>query len=98
VGHGHGLFTTTLVERGLVGILAMAVLLSAWSARLLRGGPEERFLCLAGLAYAIIGGLGNSTLLYEHGWLQLCLWALAEGWPRSLRTAGPVALDGTQAP
>lgn len=77
--HGHGLFPNTLVERGLAGIVCLLVLLVAWSLRFSRRFEDVGFVWLAGLAYVVGGGIGNTTLAVEHGWLLLTFWALLDG-------------------
>jgi O-antigen ligase len=77
--HGHGLLPNTLVERGLAGIVCLLVLLVAWSLRFRRRSEDVRFAWLAGLVYVVGGGIGNTTLVVEHGWLLLTFWALLDG-------------------
>ena len=96
--HGHGLFTNTIVERGLAGLACIAVLLWSWSWKLARLGPSVRTAWLGGLAYVLVGGLGNTTLMVEHGWLLLTFWALLEGSsqepvssPSNLESTGPLS-------
>jgi O-antigen ligase len=96
VDHGHGLFTNTLVERGLVGLGCMTTLLLAWSLRLARSGSDAVFVWVSGMCYVLVGGAGNTTLMVEHGWLLLSLWALIERHGRAEEMAS--ARDADQEP
>jgi O-antigen ligase len=83
--HGHSLYVTTLAERGAVGFLALAVVLLAALAALLRyrprtGDDDAAWLAWGGAAGAwiVTAGVGtvNTTLHHEHGLLAALLLAL----------------------
>lgn len=75
--HGHNVFLTILVERGLVGIIFLiAYLVLGWFhfVRWFRHCPPERklelALSLSGLGILggfLVAGLGNTTMQNEHG-------------------------------
>lgn len=79
--HAHSLYFSTLVERGLVGIAALACLLSLWLWALLkearRGMSSPLWVgSAAGWTVVAVGGLFNTTLRVEHGSLALLLLGL----------------------
>ena len=83
--HAHSLYVNTLAERGMVGFAALAALLFAWLAALLRHRPrpEDRdfaWLAWGGAASAwiVTAGVGavNTTFHHEHGLLAALLLAL----------------------
>jgi O-antigen ligase len=89
--HGHSLYVTTLVERGLIGFSALAAVLLAAIAALLRWRPGLRDADLAWLlwggaasAWFVTAGVGvvNTTLHHEHGLLAALLFGL---WLSTLR-------------
>ncbi len=74
--HAHSLYFATLVERGLVGLAALAFLLACWGRSLVRGLPVATtspwwVLGAASFIVVVIGGLFNTTLRVEHGSLAL---------------------------
>jgi O-antigen ligase len=82
--HGHSLFANTLAERGTAGSAALAAVLAAWFAGLLRRLPRREdgdFERLAWGAAAgawlvtVIAGTVNTTLHHEHGILAALLLA-----------------------
>lgn len=90
--HAHSLFVNTLVERGIVGFGALAALLLAWLATLVRHRPppesdDSTWLIWGGAASALVvtAGVGivNTTLHHEHGHLAMLLLGL---WLSTLRT------------
>ena len=84
--HAHSLYIATLVERGLVGMLALAVLLGTWGWALARGASRAAaspfwVASAAAFVVVVVGGLLNTTLRVEHGSLALmwlALWASME--------------------
>lgn len=82
--HGHNLWTTILVERGLVGIFLICALLAIYLWYFARAygrihDPFWRGLAMAGLLIAAgfaINGLGNTTMQNEHGQTGMMLLAL----------------------
>ncbi|HYD75501.1 O-antigen ligase family protein [Ramlibacter sp.] len=79
--HAHSLYVSTLVERGIVGVLALATLLGAWLWELVRRSREALrspmwMASAAAFAVTAVGGLFNTTLRVEHGSLALLLLAL----------------------
>jgi O-antigen ligase len=83
--HGHSLYVTILAERGAVGLLALAAVLLAALAALLRhrprtGDDDAVWLAWGGAASAwiVTAGVGtvNTTLHHEHGLLAALLLAL----------------------
>lgn len=79
--HAHSLYLSTLAERGMVGVAALALLLGTWLWALVRSAAQARSSPLwvasaAGLAVVAIGGLFNTTLRVEHGSLALLMLGL----------------------
>lgn len=87
--HGHNLFTTILVERGLVGIaflLALLIIVGRRMGSLLHSeaqrDPKGRLALAmtAGgcgvLVSILVTGMANTTLMNEHGQVALILLAL----------------------
>ena len=76
--HAHSLYVATLVERGLLGVAALALLLLAWAHALWRTARDAVGWPLwvasaASFVVVVVGGLLNTTLRVEHGSLAL-LW------------------------
>jgi O-antigen ligase len=89
--HGHSLYVNTLVERGLVGFAALAAVLLAALAALVRWRPrpgDTDLACVlwggAASAWFVTVGVGtvNTTLHHEHGLLAALLFGL---WLSTLR-------------
>lgn len=95
--HAHSLYVATLVERGLLGVGALAVLLGVWAHGLLRSirtAPVSGLWVGSAVALVVVtvAGVFNTTLRVEHGSLALLwlgLWVAAQR-PRlaPLRAAG----------
>lgn len=79
--HAHSLYMSTLSERGLLGVAALAFLVIAWGWSLV---ASRRFAAsspmwpasLAGLSVVLIGGIFNTTMRVEHGSIALAFFAL----------------------
>ena len=90
--HGHNLWTNTLIERGVLGVILITWLLLAYfltfSSIALRGkeiDPRDRSLAVAGLLVAVgffVAGLGNTTMMNEHGHAGMTLIAVCYGYLR----------------
>ncbi|MBF9055268.1 hypothetical protein HKCCA1065_01430 [Rhodobacterales bacterium HKCCA1065] len=99
--HGHNLWTTMLIERGLLGVgLVTALLLfyfwTFMSLALSRDqlDPSERGAAVAALLVAVgfaVAGLGNTTMMNEHGHAGMALIAVCYGYLR-----GRGLLGGTE--
>jgi O-antigen ligase len=97
--HGHSLYVNTLVERGVVGSLPVALLIVAWAVLLARTRPgpasdESDFLVwgasFSGWFVVVAGGLINTTLHHEHGLLAAILLGMHLAYcRRTSRPAGP---------
>lgn len=83
--HAHNLFVNALAERGAVGFAALAAVLLAWLAALIRRRPRAREGDLAWLAWGgaasawfvtVAVGMVNTTLHHEHGLLAALLLGL----------------------
>jgi O-antigen ligase len=94
--HAHSLYVNTLAERGAVGFAALASLMVAWLAALVRHRPRREDSDFAWLAWGgatsawlVTAGVGmvNTTFHHEHGLLAALLLAL---WLSTLR-ARPVS-------
>ncbi|WP_420550146.1 O-antigen ligase family protein [Litorivicinus lipolyticus] len=76
-GHGHGLITTVMVERGVLGLAGFIGLAVLVVARLGRGFDPWDWQWLGVLtAFTAAVSLGNTTFHNEHGALALLLTAL----------------------
>jgi O-antigen ligase len=79
--HAHSLYMSTLSERGVLGVAALALLLGAWAWSLVRSRRTAATspmwpASLAGLAVVVIGGVFNTTLRVEHGSIALAFFGL----------------------
>ena len=77
--HAHSLYMSTLSERGLLGVAALAMLLGLWAYSLLRSWRTAATsplwaASLAGWFVVVIGGVFNTTLLGVHGSLPLAFF------------------------
>ena len=95
--HAHSLYVNTLAERGVVGALALAVVLLAWAVWLVRRRPRAadsdlQWLLwggsLSGWVITIVAGVANTTLHHEHGILATLLLGL---WLTNLPRQAPRA-------
>jgi O-antigen ligase len=76
--HAHSLYVATLVERGLLGVAALAYLLALWLGALVKSARQASWSPLwvgsaAGFTVVAVGGIFNTTLRVEHGSLALLL-------------------------
>lgn len=88
--HGHNLWTNTLIERGILGVILITWLLVAYFLAFLplalrRRGIDrrDRSLAVAGLLMAVgfcVAGLGNTTMMNEHGHLGMAFIAVCYGY------------------
>ena len=98
--HGHNLWTTMLIERGLIGVILVTVLLLLYLWTFLplalgregadvnaRGPAIAAFLVALGFAVA---GLGNTTMMNEHGHAGMSVIAVAYGYLRGKGLAGNI--------
>ncbi len=97
-GHGHNLWTTMLIERGLVGVILISWLLMAYFWAFLPialrrdvAQPLARAVAQAGVLIAtgfLVAGLGNTTMMNEHGQAGMAMMAILWGY---LRESGALA-------
>ncbi|WP_340242933.1 O-antigen ligase family protein [Roseobacter sp. HKCCA2468] len=90
--HGHNLWTTMLIERGLVGVTLVTILLFLYFKTFLpialsrdQLDPMDRGAAVAALLVAIgfaVAGLGNTTMINEHGHAGMAFIAVAYGYLR----------------
>lgn len=100
--HGHNLWTTMLIERGLVGVVLVTLLLFMYFRVFLpivlsrdQKDPVDRGIALGALLVAVgfaVAGLGNTTMMNEHGQAGMAFIAVAYGYlrGRGLVTASTV--------
>jgi O-antigen ligase len=88
LGHGHNLWTTLLVERGIVGVLAVTAYLALGLFTFMRlyrdlaDDPDRQAAAKLGfliIIYLVVAGLGNTTMIVEHGQAAMLLAAIAWG-------------------
>ncbi|HYD56972.1 MAG TPA: O-antigen ligase family protein, partial [Burkholderiales bacterium] len=88
--HAHSLYVNTLAERGIVGFAALAAVLFAWGAALVRyrpapSAPDGDWILwgasASGLIVTLGAGLFNTSLHHEHGILAALLLGLWLGRP-----------------
>lgn len=90
--HGHNLWTTMLIERGLLGVALVSVLLLLYFVAFApiafsreRLDPLDRCAAVGALLVAVgfaVAGLGNTTMMNEHGHAGMALIAVAYGYLR----------------
>jgi O-antigen ligase len=91
-GHGHNLWTTMLIERGILGVVLITWLLVAYFRAFLplaiRQGAasSDQMAAQAGVLIAtgfLVAGLGNTTMMNEHGQAGMGMIAILWGYLRS---------------
>ncbi len=92
--HGHNVWTTTLIERGLVGVVLLAILLVLYLRTFLpialsreRLAPIDRGAAVGALLVVVgfvVAGLGNTTMMNEHGHAGMAFIAVAYGYLRGM--------------
>lgn len=90
--HGHNLWTTMLIERGLLGVLLVSLLLFLYFKIFLSivfdretNGQADLGIALGGLLVALgfaVSGLGNTTMMNEHGHAGMAFISVAYGYLR----------------
>ena len=90
--HGHNLWTTVLIERGLIGFALVTFLLFLYFRTFLtivlsreQLNPVDRGAAVAALLIAVgfaVAGLGNTTMMNEHGHAGMAFIAVAYGYLR----------------
>lgn len=81
-GHGHSIYFNTLAERGILGILGIALLMLVWLYSLVRSyNSSNKNYLLWGSSFSVwlvTFGLGavNTTLHHEHGLLSYLILGL----------------------
>ncbi|WP_416916205.1 MAG: O-antigen ligase family protein [Roseicyclus sp.] len=105
-GHGHNLWTTMLIERGLVGLVLVTLLLFLYFRTflpiVLSRDLNDRFdrgIALGGLLVAVgfaVAGLGNTTMMNEHGQAGMAFIAIAYGYLRGRGLLGAGASASRQ--
>ncbi len=103
--HGHNLWTTMLIERGLVGVVLVTILLYLYVRFFLpivlsreNLDPLDRGLAVGSLLVAVgfaVAGLGNTTMMNEHGHAGMAFIAVAYGYLRGRGVSSPVAAKHT---
>jgi len=79
--HAHSLYVSTLAERGLLGVFALASFLGLWGVELARQAREQLrsplwIASAAAWGTVVVGGIFNTTMRVEHGALALVMLAL----------------------
>ena len=90
--HGHSLWTTMLIERGLVGVALVTILLFLYFRTFLpialsreQLDPVDRGAAVGALLVAVgfaVAGLGNTTMMNEHGHAGMAFIAVVYGYLR----------------
>ncbi len=90
--HGHNLWTTMLIERGLAGIVFVNILLFLYFKTFLpiafsreHLDPTDRGAAIAALLVVVgfvVAGLGNTTMMNEHGHAGMAVIAVSYGYLR----------------
>jgi len=93
--HGHSLYFSALAERGIVGVVALALLLAAWGWSLIASWRTAATSWIwpasaSGFLIATVAGTFNTTLRVEHGALAVAFfgfWIAACARPGAARGA-----------
>lgn len=90
--HGRNLWTTVLIERGMVGVALVTILLFLYFKTFLpfplsrdQLDPTDRGVAVGALLVTVgfaVAGLGNTTMINEHGHAGMALVAVAYGYLR----------------
>lgn len=90
--HGHNLWTTMLIERGLIGVALVTILLLLYFRTFLpialsreQLDPADRGVAVGALLVALgfaVAGLGNTTMMNEHGHAGMAFIAVVYGYLR----------------
>ena len=90
--YGHNLWTTMLIERGLIGVALVTILLFLYFRTFLpialsrdQLDPVDRGAAVGALLVAVgfaVAGLGNTTMMNEHGHAGMAFIAVAYGYLR----------------
>ena len=90
--HGQNVWTTMLIERGLIGVVLVTVLLFLYFRTFLpialsreQLDPVDRGAAVGALLVAVgfaVAGLGNTTMMNEHGHAGMAFIAVAYGYLR----------------
>lgn len=93
--HGHNLWTTMLIERGILGVVLTAWLLVAYFRAFVPNAiryfakSAHQMAAAAGVLIAtgfLVAGLGNTTMTNEHGQAGMAMIAVLWGYLRSSNT------------
>lgn len=96
-GHGHNLWTTVLIERGILGVVLITWLLVAYFRAFLpvaiRQGAasSNQMVAQAGVLITtgfLVAGLGNTTMMNEHGQAGMAIIAVCYGYLRGRGLVG----------
>jgi O-antigen ligase len=89
LAHGHNLWTTMLIERGLVGVALVTIMLFLYFRTFLpialsreQLDPGDRGAAVGALLVAVgfaVAGLGNTTMMNEHGHAGMAFIAVVYG-------------------
>lgn len=90
--HGHNLWVTMLIERGLLGVFLVSILLVLYLRVFVPIGVSKDRGDLMGYGVALtallvtvafaVGGLGNTTMMNEHGHAGMAMISVAYGYLR----------------
>lgn len=97
VPHGHNLWITMLIERGIFGVVAVTFLLFLYVKTFVHlavsraPDPGCQWVAVSALLVAvgfIVAGLGNTTMMNEHGQAGMTFISVAYGYLRGARLVG----------
>jgi O-antigen ligase len=93
--HGHNLWVTMLIERGLFGVVVVSFLLAIYFRTFIpiasatkNFEPVDRCVAVSATLVATgftVAGLGNTTMMNEHGHAGMALIAVSYGYLRGQR-------------